>query len=65
MIKAGALRQLCHYYESLGGKPAFWGEVRAYALREFRDIAIEVIEDLIRECVKARCLAEECNNETE
>lgn len=63
MIRAGALRQLCQYYDSLGHKPAFWGEVRQYAIREFRDIDHETINGLILECKKSVAIADELNKE--
>lgn len=63
MIKAGALRQLCHYFDSIGGKEEDWIKVEEFAMREFREVPPLRIKFLIVACKVAVRKAQECNSE--
>lgn len=56
-IRAKAIRALCTYFESTGGRDADWILVREYAYREWEGITPEILEQLIELAKQSRCAA--------
>lgn len=50
LVSAGAIRHLCAYFDSIGGKDEQWSDVEQYAKREWRDAPTEDIANLIERC---------------
>lgn len=52
MIDSGAARQICLYHARLTKPDKDWSITRLHAIRDFRDIPVEVINQLIEYCVQ-------------
>jgi hypothetical protein len=63
LIRAGIVGQLCLRQHRIAKTGADWSDTRFYAIREFPDIPIPLIDELIEVCRRSYSRACEYNNE--